>query len=102
MRIISKSRLKDFWASHPQAKRPLEEWFFITSKAEWQSLEDLRKIYPSADPVNVNSGSTVTVFNISGNKYRLVTAIHYNTGTVYVLSIMTHAEYSKGSWKANL
>jgi len=63
---------------------------------------DVRRIYPHADPVRVASGNTVTVFNVAGNKYRLVAAIHYNAGRVYVLRIMTHADYGRGTWKDRL
>ena len=58
--------------------------------------------FRSADPVSLSDEKTVTVFNISGNQYRLITAIHYNTRRVYVLLFMTHAEYSKDRWKATL
>jgi mRNA interferase HigB len=56
-------------------------------------------VYPHADAVTVASGRTVVVFNIRGNRYRLVTAIHYNRQLVYTLRFMTHAEYSKNRWK---
>lgn len=63
---------------------------------------DVRRTYPSADKVKVASGNTVTVFNIGGNKIRLVTAIHYNTQTVYILRVLTHQEYDKEGWKRQL
>jgi len=71
----------------------------------WRSLtdiDDLRKVFPSADGVRVYSGRTATVFNIGGNKYRLITAIHYNAQRVYVMRFLTHSEYSKDTWKDNL
>ncbi len=95
MRIISRSRLKTFWEDHGQAKRVLQEWYSIVDKAEWKSFDDLRRIYPSADQVAVKSGKTTTVFDIGGNKYRLIAAVHYNQRTVYILDVMTHAEYDK-------
>ncbi len=99
MRIISKSRLKKFWEDHGQAERVLQEWYFIVDKAKWKSFDDLRKIYPSAYQVSVKSGKTTTVFDIGGNKYRLIAAVHYNKQTVYILDVMTHAEYDKDAWK---
>ncbi|MDR3554156.1 MAG: type II toxin-antitoxin system HigB family toxin [Syntrophobacteraceae bacterium] len=99
MRIISKSRLKSFWEDHGQAEWILQEWYSIVGKAKWKSFDELRKIYPSADQVSVKSGKTTTVFNIGGNKYRLIAAVHYNKQTVYILDVMTHAEYDKNAWK---
>jgi mRNA interferase HigB len=99
MRIISRNRLTAFWEIHPQARFPLEEWYDTLRKARWQNLDEVRRIYPSSDMVKVKSGRSVTVFNIGGNKYRLITAIHFSTHTVYLLHVMTHAEYSKEHWK---
>ena len=66
------------------------------------SLNEVRIAFPHADVVEVASGKPVTVFNVAGNKYRLVTAIHYNRQVVYTLRVLTHAEYSKGKWKEQL
>jgi mRNA interferase HigB len=71
-------------------------------KARWASLQDVRKDFATADGVTVDSGRVVTVFNISGNNFRLITAIHYNTGAVYVMRFYTHPEYDKGAWKKTL
>jgi mRNA interferase HigB len=99
MRIISRGRLREFGKEYNLAEKPLAEWHSITSKAEWKNYDDLRRTYPSADQVRVKSGSAVTIFNIGGNKFRMIASIHYNTKTVYILSIMTHAAYSEGAWK---
>ena len=77
-------------------------WYRHLRPAEWESIQDARRIYRHADAVTVASGNTVTVFNIGGNKYRLIAAIHYNRQRVYVLRILRHAEYSKGAWKDTL
>ncbi len=58
--------------------------------------------FPHADAVRVGSGNSVTVFKVAGNKYRLVTAIHYNRQIVYTLRLMAHAEYSREKWKEQL
>ena len=63
---------------------------------------DTRKTYPHADQVKVRSGRTVTVFNVSGNDFRLITAIHYDRQKVFVLDFLTHAEYSRQTWKNRL
>lgn len=68
-------------------------------KAEWKNLQDTRKSYPAADAVEVASGATMTVFNIGGNKYRLITNIWYGGQQIYVKLVLTHAEYSRDRWK---
>jgi mRNA interferase HigB len=65
-------------------------------------LSEVRRVYPHADPVAVASNRTVVVFNIRGNRYRLITAIHYNRQVIYTLRFLTHAEYSKDRWKEDL
>ncbi|NJM38112.1 MAG: type II toxin-antitoxin system HigB family toxin [Akkermansiaceae bacterium] len=102
MRIIKESFLKTVIPSNSKAGKWLEAWRCITKSAEWKSISDVRKTYPSADSVKVESGRTVTIFNVCGNDYRLVTAIHYNCQCVYTLRLLTHAEYDKDHWKKNL
>jgi mRNA interferase HigB len=62
-------------------------------------LQDVRATFPHADAVTVRSGRSVVVFNIAGNKYRLITAIHYNRRLPFTLMVLTHAEYNKEKWK---
>jgi mRNA interferase HigB len=102
MRVISRRRLREFAGRHPDAAEPLEKWRHLLQEAEWKNLQEVRRAYPHADAVTVASGNTVTVFNIRGNKYRLIAAIHYNRQLVYVLRLLRHAEYSKGFWKDTL
>jgi mRNA interferase HigB len=80
---------------HPTAKPSLEQWYKVTKQATWHSLVDVRQTYPHADQVGRR-----TVFNIAGNRFRLITRINYVTQSVYILAFLTHAEYSKGDWKA--
>ena len=102
MRIIKPSRVREFQVAHPRAATSLSRWLELVESHEWKSLQELRRVFPNADGVTVESGRTVTVFNITGNAYRLITAIHYNTGILYVMLFMTHAEYDKHSWKDHL
>lgn len=102
MNVITRKRLREFEARHADAATPLDDWYRTASKATWQSIRDVRRVYPHADAVTVACGGGVTVFNIAGNKYRLVTAIHYNAQRVYVLKVMTHADYTKGNWRETL
>ena len=102
MRIIKRSTLAEFGDRYVDAAEPLARWYRIARRAHWQNLADVRKDFSHADNVTVASGKPVTVFNIAGNKYRLVTAIHYNRRIVYTLRVMTHAEYSRCKWKEQL
>ncbi len=102
MRIIKVPFLAGAAAKHPKARRWIESWCAITRAAQWKNLNELRRTYPSADPVNVDSGRSVTVFNVCGNDYRLIVAIHYNRQIVFTLRFLTHAEYSKDKWKSEL
>jgi mRNA interferase HigB len=102
MRVITRKRIREFAQRYPDAAEPLRKWERLFREAEWQNLQDVRRVYRHADAVTVASGKTVTVFNICGNKYRLITAIHYNRQRVYILRLLTHAEYSKDFWKDNL
>lgn len=91
MRIISRKTLVDFWQSHKDVESELKAWFSEAEAASWKAPIDIKRRYPSADPVGVNR----MVFNIKGNHYRLVVQIHYNTGIIYIRFVGTHAEYDK-------
>jgi mRNA interferase HigB len=99
MNVITKKRIRAFMDRHPDAATALQAWYGVARKAAWTSLQDVRRIYPHADLVTVGSGNKATVFNVGGNKYRLIAAIHYNAKRLYILRILPHAEYSKGFWK---
>lgn len=94
MHIITRRRLVEFWAIHPDARVPLEHWFTIISKTDYASFAALRKTFPSADQVD-----RFTVFNIGGNKIRLIAAIHYNRKKVYIRHVLTHAQYDREGWR---
>ena len=102
MRLIDLKTLQGFWARHPDAEGPLTKWSHIAQAAGWQSLQDVRRIFPAADAVTVGSGRTATVFNIGGNKYRLITAIHYNGQVVFLMMVLSHKDYDTGKWKEQL
>lgn len=106
MRIISKRRLREYWAKHPDTRAGLENWYNIARQADWSSLIEVRKAFPHADCVILNKNKenekAVTVFNVCGNRCRLIAAIHYKSKILFVRRIMTHAEYSKGRWKETI
>ena len=87
-------QLREFWATHPDAEGPLRSWYRVVKQARWLRFTDVRAFYRSADHVG-----KFTVFNIAGNKYRLITVIHFNTGWVYVRQVLTHADYTRMRWK---
>ncbi len=102
MRVISRKRLKEFWLRHAKAKTPLEKWHDVASKARWTDFTRVRQTFSGADQVKVASRRTATVFNVAGNDYRLIAAIHYDREIVYVLRVLTHAEYDRGLWREQL
>ena len=73
-------------------------WYWVAKRAEWASITDVRRTFPHADAVKTESG-TLTVFNIAGNKYRLITRIRYEHRLINVRTVLTHADYDKGKWK---
>ena len=99
MRIIKEAALTAAARAYPDASTALEAWRQTVRAVTWQSLTEVRSTYPHADAVRVASGRTAIVFNIGGNKYRLITALHYDRSTAYLLSFLTHADYSKDRWK---
>ena len=99
MRVISIKRLREFWRRHADAEEPLRNWYKTVLGAEWKSLQDARATYPYADGVQTADGQTLTVFNISGNNYRLITRIRYDYQLVNIRVVLTHAEYDKETWK---
>ena len=94
MRIISRSTLRKFWEKHSNAQPELLLWCDRISKAEFQTFNDLRQVFPSADLVG-----NFTVFNIAGNNYRLITYIDYEYQIIFIRAVLTHAEYDKENWK---
>ena len=94
MHIISRKALREFSQRHPDSKPALDAWFRILNTNEFSSFNALRQIFPSADKVG-----KYIVFNIGGNKYRLIASIHFNRKKMYIRHVLTHAEYSKGRWK---
>ena len=94
MRIISIRRLREFWKIHSMAERSLRAWFSRVEQAQWQNFAEVRREFPTADQVK-----RLTVFNISGNNYRLITRIEFDQQKVFIRNVLTHAEYDEGKWK---
>jgi mRNA interferase HigB len=94
MHVISRKALLAFAEKHPDSWPPLLRWYKIIENSDFTSFEDLRTTFPSADKVG-----DLIVFNIGGNKYRLIAPIHFNRGKAYIRQVMTHQEYNRGAWK---
>ena len=102
MRIIKEPFVVRAAEEHPKAARYLDAWRKTVRAAAWQNLAEVRRTYPSADAVRVKSGRQVLVFNVCGNTYRLIVAVHFNRQILYTLRFLTHADYSKDAWKTEL
>lgn len=94
MNVISFKRIRAFTSSHRDVGPSLKAWFTTVKKSSWQNLAEVKQVYPTADIV-----ARYTVFNIKGNKYRIITRIVYRSQTVFIVAILTHAEYDLGKWK---
>lgn len=95
MHVISEKKLRDFWATHSEAEGPLRAWHQTAERSNWEKSADVHAVYGQG----VDQVGKFTVFNIGGNKYRLIAVIHFNRAKVYIRHILTHAEYDQGKWK---
>ncbi len=91
MRIIAKKTLREYWDEHADCRRDLEEWYAIACHADWASPHEVKQTYPKASII----GNNRMVFNIGGNKYRLIVKFAYKTRIGYVRFIGSHREYDK-------
>ena len=98
MRIISRKALRESTNKHPDAEGPLDAWYRIVRGRDYESPHELRDDFPSASFL----GARRTVFNMGGNKYRLVVDMRYDLGRVYVRSVLTHEDYDRKSIEGTL
>jgi mRNA interferase HigB len=91
MRIISRKKLREFWERHPDVRQPLQAWYDDTKRALWKNPSDIKSVYRNASFV----GKDRVVFNLKGNAYRLVVAIQYEFGIVFIRFVGTHQEYDR-------
>lgn len=94
MRVISKSALVAFWTRYPEAKDVMEAWHTVASHCNANDFVELKSTFNSADYV-----PKYTVFDVGGNKYRIICAIHYNTQKIFVREVLTHKEYDQWTKK---
>jgi mRNA interferase HigB len=94
MHIISYRRLRNFTEKHADCRDALDDWYKIANKAAWLNLVEVQSVFPTAEAVG-----NFTVFNIKGNRYRLIVSIDYQKQLIYIKYVLTHAEYDKENWK---
>ena len=91
MDLIGEDYLQEYAKKHPNALSSLARWLRLTEGASWKTFQDVKTSFPATDYIPQNQ----YCFDIGGNKYRLMTAISFQLGTVTILNCMTHAEYGK-------
>lgn len=94
--VISRMKIREFIEKEPQSETALDEWYRRMKGLKAVNLAELRKTFPSADVVG-----KCLVFNVGGNKYRIVTKITFKSGTVFMRFVLTHREYDKDKWKSD-
>ena len=94
MHVISYRAIREYKVARPDAGSALDNWYRVASACKWQSFVEVRQVFRSADWV-----SPYIVFNIAGNKYRLIAEINFRSQTLFVRHILTHQEYAEEKWK---
>ncbi len=92
MHVISRRALREFWERHPPAKTPLAAWFRILESGSFADFNAIKRAFGAADYL-----APYTIFDVGGNKYRVIAVIHYNRQRVYVRYVFTHPEYDTWS-----
>ena len=96
MHIVSRKKLREFGRIERAAEPLLDGWYRTAKRARWRNIAEVREIYPHADII----GKCV-VFNIGGNKYRLIVKFEFLKQTAYIKFVLTHKEYDKNKWKTD-
>ncbi|MBV5297384.1 MAG: type II toxin-antitoxin system HigB family toxin [Rhodoferax sp.] len=94
MHIISHLKIIQAQALYPDCNSALDQWYRLTKRASWCHFGDVKACFSAADKVGDKF-----VFDVGGNKLRLIAAIHFNTGRVFIRAVLTHKQYDKGDWK---
>jgi mRNA interferase HigB len=92
--VISKRGLRKLIAKHPGAEAELLDWYRVTNAAEWSCFADVRRTFPGSDLIG-----EVLVFNIGGNRYRLIATVFFAAREIYLKALLTHKEYDREGWK---
>ena len=104
--MISRRELQEFYEAKPERRQhadAFEDWFKLTRRASWQTFQDAKALFGQTDVASdTNSKRTATIFDIGGNKYRIVTLIDYMRQTVLITHVLGHKDYDKGNWKKEI
>lgn len=104
--MISRKKLRTFYLAKPERRRhesAFEGWFKLTRRARWQSFVDAKALFGQSDvAADTKSKRTATIFDIGGNKFRVITLIDYTRQTVLVTHVLDHKEYDRGNWKNDI
>lgn len=103
MNVISRRKLREFYEAKSERRKhadAFQNWFKLTRKASWHNFQDVKALFGQTDVASdTDSKRTATIFDIGGNKYRIVTLIDYMRQTVLITHVMDHKEYDKENWK---
>lgn len=94
MHIISRTKILQAQSDYADCSGALEQWYRLTKRVRWQNFAEVKACFPAVDKVGDKY-----VFDVGGNKLRLIAAIHFNSGKLFVRAVMTHKAYDKGDWK---
>lgn len=95
MRVISNRKLREYWTVHPNAERPLKAWARTIRRENFPSFAAFRSVFGR----RVDRVGQLLVFDVGGNNIRVIVAVHFNKGRLFVRNVLTHAEYDRGQWK---
>ena len=96
MRIISEKKLREFWGIHPEAENSMREWIRVVRFADWESFSDIRKTFNHADIYRC-----CIIFDVGGNKYRIIAKVAYKIHIVFIRFVLTHKEYDEQKWQSD-
>ncbi len=100
MRVLNRRQLVTAMERHAASRPAIKRWLLLTESSRWQSFQNVRQTFASADKVGVGSAAQY-VFNIAGNRFRLIALVDFEEQTVFVQAVLTHAEYDKGGWRSS-
>jgi mRNA interferase HigB len=92
--VISYKAIRDFKAARPEAGTPLDNWYRVSARCKWRSFGEVKQVFGTADWVK-----PYVVFDIAGNKYRLIAEVNFRSQTLFIRHILIHQEYAEGKWK---
>lgn len=104
--MISRRKLRDFYNQKPERRQhadAFEDWFRLTRRVRWQSFQDAKALFGQTDVArDTKSRRTATIFDIGGNKYRIISLIDYIRQTVLITHVLDHKQYDNGNWKDDI